>query len=409
MMSGMVSSGLAPRGAAIVLPKLTGVDAALVAGLFSLTFIAFYTLLLGTTTIRVDNTFFGADAVENFDALQVRFYRTLGLNKHAIAVAVYAILIEGLRAVGFTPATAVIAATAGLSATSTVVVYLVLRSLGTALLLSLSLVAFYVAGNGVLTMFGIVETYALTIGAMAIGISAAKVAGDLYPSRPYAAALLAGLAAGAAALCNPPAGAVILIFAVIVMLTLSTPLVTRIRTVALASLITLLSGGVVLGILRWNSFSTFVSEYSQKYTSLSHFVEGEKIAGLLASVFAFAFVAPFDHPTPAHTAGDLALLFQSVPRAGALLVTLALMVGAAIILVRQPDRRMAAGLVVAFASMLIFYIYFNPMEAMLYVSQTSLIMLVLLALAFKGRRNVAWLILVLACALFSLNIKGVWI
>jgi hypothetical protein len=400
----------APTASIKHLPRLRVIDGVAMVSFFVVAMALFYMILQRTTAVAVENTFFGADAVENFKALQVSFYRTLGINKHAAAVVVYAVLVEGLRAAGVAAATATILAAAFLSAAAVAVIYAVLRCLGGAPAIAAALTLLFVASHGVLTVFGVVETYALTVAAMALGILIARMAADLYPSRPVVAAAIAGLAAGAAALCNPPAGAVILIYLVLV---LTDPgrssLGDRIRNGLLALALALMSGGVVLGLLRWNSFSTFVTEYSQQYTSLSHFLEADKILSLLTGVFMFAFVAPFDHPTPANTHADLALLAQSPLRLLALGGVVLLLAATAIVLARGVERRFTLGLLAVLGALLVFYTYFNPAEIMLYVSQTTLVMIVLMVLAFGARPRAAVPIAVLAVLLVVVNIGAVWV
>src|SRR5262249_32894212 len=139
-------------------------------------------------------------------------YGVFGSYKHLPAVIAYTGIVEALSWAGFAAADAVRAAAASLSALACVVTYATLRYFGAFPIVASALTLFFAASNAVLTIFGVVETYALTCIAIAGGLVAIERACSMAADRALLSVLLAGTAAGFAGLCNAPAGAIILVY-----------------------------------------------------------------------------------------------------------------------------------------------------------------------------------------------------
>jgi hypothetical protein len=132
---------------------------------------------------------------------------------------------------------------------------------------------------------------------------------------------------------------------------------------------------LVNGVRMW----TWFQEYAREWANPRHFHEPAAIAAALCGLLGFGIVSPYDALQPSMSLADAAAYSGSLPRMLALLMYVAYLVTGCLAARRRDPVRLTS-LMAWTVSMVLFYIYFNPAEAILYSPQlTGIVTLILLA------------------------------
>jgi len=132
-------------------------------------------------------------------------------------------------------------------------------------------------------------------------------------------------------------------------------------------------------------FVHFFTAYSEKHASLANFIDPEKIMTVIINFFFFSILSPVSHLPNQLGLRDLIAFLQSP--IGILLFLFIFSIicfGIYFVLTQKSDnQRLLTSTLVWILIMVLFYIYFNPQEAILYSSQILLPLILIIANTFK--------------------------
>jgi hypothetical protein len=355
--------------------------------------------------IQVNNCILGADVARYSRALEERAYAGFNLRKHPLAVVAVAAAAWPLTTLGVPPGPAGSAALAGWQALGAFAAFLFLRrhflgNLNASLLTILALSSF-----SAITVFSIPETYGVTFTAASLALVAFGELARLASRRPLAAGLLAGLAGAPAGWANLPAAAIVLGYAGLAWRRLPPGAGSRLAAAAI------LPCGICVGatalptfILDASSSFGWQQRYIAAYASWANFIDARIVLDYLASFLVFSFVARLEHLRCRFAVADFAQMSGSVLRSAAWAAaagTIAL--GVARGLAKPASRAFVLGMLAVVAALFVFYLYFNPDEALLYGSRWATVLYLAAAAGLRDGRAAAALGLASALAL-SVNI-----
>jgi hypothetical protein len=178
--------------------------------------------------------------------------------------------------------------------------------------------------------------------------------------------------------------------------------------IAVANALFGLTGFLFVNYLIYRAdFLGFIFSYSERWATLSHFLQIENIGNVLVNFFYFAVISPVDSlPKTLHWQ-DGAGYFSTILRVVLVVSWTVWLVYVIYYLMKTRAVSMLNKAVsVWIVAMAAFYVYFNPNEATLYSSQTILPMLLICAELFESlslRRQFRWAILAVFCVLLAIN------
>jgi hypothetical protein len=174
----------------------------------------------------------------------------------------------------------------------------------------------------------------------------------------------------------------------------------------------LLPCGVCLGatilptvILDASSNFAWQQHYISAYASWTNFADARTLLDYLASFFVFSLAAPLDHVRCRFTAADLAEMSGSVLRLAAWAAaagTIAL--GVARGLAASATRPFTLSALAVVVALFLFYLYFNPDEALLYGSRWVTVLYLAAAAGLRDSRLAAGGLALAAALAWSVNI-----
>jgi len=358
---------------------LTGKSSVLLigAGLFLVSFVFYLLNLLHLSPdfFRGGGPFLGADTFDITKAMRVPTFH-YDMKRHLLFSVVTESLVDVVGLVfRLTEDLAIIVSLALMSAVNVTFAWLVLWRFATSMALATALAVTYGLFFSNIIFFSIPETYTLS-NLFIIAYFALLLL--IRNERSMASAAILGAAAGAAGLFNPTL--------------LSLSLVgflyqwrwSEMKQGIAYGFVTLLVALVVCGVpylyVHGMGYVEFVSDYTNQWASLNNLLEVDKYAMVGAGFLLYSVVTPLTSLTKVVTLDELAG-YLSDPLA---LVTLVAYVAFVILAsgraIRESDRLVIP--VLAWTGvMLLFFIYFNPGEALLYSSQ---ILFPLVLLAARG-------------------------
>ncbi|WP_147417596.1 hypothetical protein [Sphingomonas cavernae] len=342
----------------------------LMAAIFCLSFTR---LEFSREAIGTNNCVLGADTASYARALAHQKYSGLKPRKHPLAVALVSGIARPLIAMGMSAASAASVALALIQAIAAGLIFAFLRRLHAGSVMAMLLAGLALSAFGTITIFGVVETYGVTIMAVALACLVFTMLAPHVTRAPWLTAAGAGAAGAVVGLANPPALAFLLVHTGMAWrhargswirrlgLTLLVP-------AAIASICAMLPAIVfdpVSGLL-WQE------QYLQRYAALSNFTDPRILQDYLASFFLFAFVAPIEHVQCRYVAADAAALFADPMRAAALVGSYAIYLTGIVRGLAGAQRPLVLASLGCVAVLFVFYLFFNPDEALLYSSQWTL-------------------------------------
>jgi hypothetical protein len=349
--------------------------------------LSFVRLRAAYAGVEVNNCILGADVVTYFNALAEGNYLALRVHKHAAAVVVIALLAKPLAALGVEPLLAGLLALAAIQGLAAAMIFALMRRhfrdpLGAAVL-----TLFVVASFGTITLFGIAETYGVTLASIA---AACLLFGEIAPLArrwPRYAAIAAGLAAAMPALANAPALAFVPVYAAFALphlrgRPLSHKLTQLLVPAVLAVAISMLPSLVAEGA----QGASWQADYLDRYASWANFTDPRILADYAVSVVAFSWVAPLEWLQCRYALSDLARLAAQPLRLAALAATLGVLTAGLVRALRGPMRLVSLAKLAAALMLAAFYLYFNPDEALLYSPQWILALVLAAAPGIAGSR-----------------------
>ncbi|MCJ8159873.1 hypothetical protein [Sphingomonas sp. LaA6.9] len=379
-----------------------GCALALMASIFCLSFAR---LEFSRTAVTTNNCILGADTASYARALANQQYSGLKPRKHPLAAALVGGLARPLIAAGISPAVAGSLALALIQAVGAGLIFAFLYhglagGITAALVAALALSTF-----GTVTIFGVVETYGVTVMAIALACLAFAALAPRATGAPRLSGAAAGAAGAVIGLANPPALAFLLIYTGLSWRHVPGGWISRLcATLLLPAAIASL--GVVLPALIFDPVAGLAWQelYLQRYASASNFTDPRIIGDYLASFFLFAFVAPLDHVQCRYVVADVVALLRDPMRASALLGIGGVCVTGIVRGLTGGTRGVVLAALGSVAALFIFYLFFNPDEALLYSSQWTLALMIAAAPGLgSGVRSAAALVVALALSL-SVNI-----
>lgn len=320
--------------------------------------------------IEVNNCIFGADAVTYYNALAQGNYLAFRVHKHAVAVVAIAVIAKPLIAVGAQPLFAGLFALALIQGFAALLIFNLFQRHFHDTLAAAVLTVFVLASFGTLTLSGIAETYGVTMACIAL---ACLLFGEIAPLArrwPRHAAVAAGAAAAFPALANAPAAAFVFIYFAFVMRALRT----RSRSEKMLQLCVPVVVAILISILpalaaEGAQGSHWQLDYLNRYANWANFTDGRILADYAAGVLIFSWVGPLDWLQCRYLLSDLGGLGAHPLRLAAWLATIAVLGGGLYRACAGPMRLVSVAALTSASVLALFYLYFNPDEALLYSPQ----------------------------------------
>ena len=298
--------------------------------------------------------------------------------KHPLAVMSVAAIALPLVKLGLDPAVAGSVALALLQACGGFALFLFLSrnffSVLTSALMTLLVYSFF----STVTLLSVTETYGITLSAAAITFLVAGEASRIYGRAPLRAALTAGAVGGLAGWANLPATAFVLAFTGFAVATRHfsgwrSCWYSFVLPAGLAAAIAAIPG-IVLDLT--NGFA-WQAKYVAEYASASNFSDPRVLKDYLVSYFFYPIVSPRDYVQCRFTVSDFSLSDGFSFRVLAACTMLAVLAAGLLKAIWDAERRPLALSIVGMVSIFfVFYLYFNPDEALLYSPQWTLPLIV---------------------------------
>ena len=326
----------------------------------------------GISAGLTDNSVFGADGGENFQALAHHRYWGLGYRKHILACIWAALTVAPMQLAGLSNALAGSISFGFVGAAGPALLFLVFRRVGAATAGAVALTMAFVASYGFVTIASVIETYALTfaISSLALLLMMSWVHADA--ARGRFGWVLPAVASGIAGWTNLPAAAFALIWGGVVwpensdsgrqrtaiaqgMTAAATAVVIAAAPIALA--------GMVVGFKELN---TIVATYA----SFDHFIDGTILRDYAATIGGYVFVSPSDQLACRYQVDMLAHLFVDPVRAATMVGWWVLIGGGLFVgLVKGVLRPIVCAAGATILGFVLFYAYLAPQAALLFALQ----------------------------------------
>ncbi|WP_026621210.1 hypothetical protein M728_004943 (plasmid) [Ensifer sp. WSM1721] len=359
------------------------------AGLLAALVFGFFLIRIGVTSeaIQRDNCIFGADVASYFQRLSSGHWGAFRFRKHALAVVSITAVGWPLTQMGVPAATAAITVLAAFVAMGASAFFLFLRLLGLECIAAFFIVLATISTFGSLTIFSVVETYGFTFSAMAAAMLALIVIAPYSKRHPVLCAIFAGMVGAIPGTANLPALSCVLLYP-----GLAKPSGLNRRwqkfVVVFALPLAIATALSLLPMIYTDSAESFAWQrnYLDKLASFANFVSPDVLSDFLLNFWVFAFVSPLDMVQYRYTSQAAIVLGNSELRlTGYFMIALALCFGILSALRDPRFRSITLSAVAAVGSLFVFYLYFNPAEAMLYSSQWIFLLFAAAAPGYVGR------------------------
>lgn len=252
-----------------------------------------------------------------------------------------------------------------------------------------------------LVIFSIPETYSLSnIFILCYILVSSKMR---YKSSLYLS-VISGVIAGMSSLFNPP------LLSLIVMRILSIARLTAnaVRKVGLCLVCAGIAGIIYILptlLIQGRSYFEFSKSYLDKYASFGNFMSLEKVGNVLAGFIFYSVITPVNRLADDIPIGALQNYFFSLPKLILLGIYITMMGWGIWKWCGTNNKRDFLG--IWFLFMLCFYIYFNPLEAILYSSQVTFPIIMFISWTFMQiRGEIKYYVLMLFMALLALQNFG---
>lgn len=318
----------------------------------------------------VNNCIFGADTDTYSRWLNEGNYLGLGVKKHTLSVLLIAGLAAPLAWAGVSHTLAATFAMATVWGGVAAVAFLCFRRSGLSRPGALAVVALALSSFGIATHSGIMETYGVTLLMIGIACLLLPAIGRTSDRHPVAGATLAGLIGAGLALANAPSAAFILVY--LASLPRSGHFEDRrmfALCLALPFAFILLAVVAPVMVAEGAAGATWHRDYLERYASPENLMSATTLGNFIASVVVFAFVAPLEFVQCRFVIAQLLDVASRPLALAAYLGTVSWVVIGIAASLTSPRRREVFGLLAAVACVLVFYLYFNPDEALLYSPQ----------------------------------------
>jgi hypothetical protein len=271
-----------------------------------------------------------------------------------------------------------------IAAVNVTLVFLLLDSYITDRISVLIFTSLYGVSFSNLVFFSIPETYSLTnIGIILFFILAVKFHKNLTTRR----AVILGITAGLGSLLNPPLG--LLLFPVYVLCSIHANMRQRMWLALWATLATLF-------IFLATNFTLFGWDYiehsrkfSARWASLSNYLDASHWMNLSISFFVFSVISPLDELERSIGIEDVLGYFRN-PIITAFFLFFCIFLGYVAVAIRQQIKELLFMAAVAWlAALSLFYVYFNPGEALLYSCQALAPLILIMARSFQ-KISIKW-------------------
>ncbi|WP_338424611.1 hypothetical protein [Sphingopyxis kveilinensis] len=320
--------------------------------------------------VEVNNCIFGADTVTYFNALGKGSYLAFRVHKHAAAVVAIAAIAKPLTTMGVEPLVAGLFALAVIQGSAALLIFALLRRHFGDTPAATILTMFVFASFGTATLSGIAETYGVTMACIAL---ACLLFGEIAPLArrwPLRAAIAAGATAAMPALANAPAAIFVVVYYAFVMRYLrnrphSEKFIQLFVPAALAISLSILPALVAEGA----QGSHWQVNYLNRYANWTNFTDPKILADYAVSVLIFSWVGPLDWLQCRYLLSDLVTLMAHPLRFIALLATITVLVGGLYRAFSSAMRGVSIATLCVASVLALFYLYFNPDEALLYSPQ----------------------------------------
>lgn len=337
--------------------------------------------------VEVNNCILGADAATYFNALAEGNYLALRVHKHTAAVVATALFAWPLAALGVEPLLAGMLALATIQGLAAAMIFALLRRHFCVTAGAAVLTVFVVAAFGTMTLFGIAETYGATLACIA---AACLLFGEVAPLArrwPLYAAIAAGLAAALPAFANAPALAFVPVYAAFAMPYMrSRPLGQKLLQLVLPAVLAVGISMVPALVAEGIAGAYWQADYLGRFASWSNFTDRGILVDFAASFLAFSWVGPLDWLQCRFLANDLLRLAAQPLRLATLTLTLGVLGAGLVRALRGPMRLVSLAKLMAAVLLALFYLFFNPEEALLYSPQWILAVVLAAAPGIAGSR-----------------------
>ncbi|MFL0357231.1 hypothetical protein ACI5KX_12225 [Erythrobacter sp. GH1-10] len=334
----------------------------------------------------VNNCIFGTDTVTFWRWLLEGNYLGLGVHKHTLSVILTAVIAHPLVWLGMSNATAVALGMAAVWGGVAAVSFVYFRQAGLTKWASLAFTVLAMSAFGTATHSGIAETYGATLLMIGVAVLLLPVIAQIAERYMIASATMAGGIGAGLALANAPSIAFLLIYYACLAPVWKRGKAGKLVFVAVAIPFAMVSLAVISPAIAAEGLAgtSWHNDYLGRYSDLANFTDAATIKDYLASAFVFSFVAPLDYLQCRYVASELAGMISRPFALMAYLTTVSLVATGIFRALKGSRRPEALGLLGAVASILLFYLYFNPDEALLYSPQWLAALFFAAAPSFRG-------------------------
>lgn len=338
----------------------------------------------------VNNCIFGTDSVTFWRWLLEGNYLGLGVHKHTLSVILTAVIAHPLVWLGLPNLTAVVWGMAVIWGCVAAVAYVYFRQAKLPKRTALPFTVLAMAAFGIATHSGIAETYGATVLMIGMAILLLPAAARLARPHTIASAILAGVIGAGLALANAPSIAFMLVYFVCLDIPADRADAAKRLAICIAIPFALISVAVIAPAIAAEGAqgTTWHRDYLGRYSSFENFTNAATLLNFLTNVVVYSFVAPLEYLQCRYIAADLAVMLSRPLALAAYLLTISLLITGLVRALRGIRRKEVLGMLGAVASILVFYLYFNPDEVLLYSPQW--LTAVFFAAAPDFRRAALW-------------------
>ncbi|ANK13414.1 hypothetical protein [Erythrobacter neustonensis] len=334
----------------------------------------------------VNNCIFGADSATYAMWLDAGNPLGLGVKKHTLAVLLVGALSKPLAFAGVPERIAAGLAMAAIWGGGAGAAFLYFRQAKMARLASAAFTALAMSSFGLITHSGIVETYGVTVLMIAVACLILPAAAAIAAGHTAESAMMAGAVGAGLALANAPAIAFMLVYYACL------PLKPGSRAdrrklglcIVLPMLMTLLAVIAPAIVAEGVGGTAWHRDYLGRYASPDNLTDVQTLANYAAAVLVFSFVAPLDFIQCRFVVEHLFALFDRPIAVIAWTSVITLLIAGIARSARKARGAEVGGILAAVALILLFYLLFNPDEALLYSPQWLLAVFFAASPDFRG-------------------------
>lgn len=332
------------------------------------------------TVSQTQDTIFGSDTMETLENIQKISFND-DTKKHMLFSATLSPISKSIQEVlGISQNKSIRLTLAIMASLNIAGVFLFFRKFSSSILLSLLFVVFYSLCFSNFVIYSIPETY--SVSNLFILIYIGTIIALRKPLTVYSSMLLSVIA-GIASLYNPVLLSLIVIQIAMIFFQRDW------KHWVMISLSNLTIGTIIYFFVGYLMFATqffdFVTSYANRYASLNNYLDIKSISNVFSNFYFFSILSPHHYLSASLELNDwLGYGDSFLTIIVIILIGIFLLYGIFVLVTnKSKNREFVLTLFLWTVLLALFYVYFNPKEAILYSSQVLLPLLIIFIHAFK--------------------------